>query len=198
MWCEGVRVWCEGVRVWCEGVYVCLCGLQVLIFSEKKAEVDDIHEYLLLKGVQAVSIHGGKGTCVGCFAVCQTATSCHMTDFLLPNSLLVTCRSGGQAVGHQGVQGGPQGCAGGDRRCFQGAGLPRDPACHQLRHADRHRELRWALCGATYQWRWSLLSTPRVCSICVSSCVIRSSPDWSYGTLWEDGDCNHLHQQEMR
>ncbi|CAI8024066.1 Probable ATP-dependent RNA helicase DDX41 [Geodia barretti] len=32
----------------------------VLIFSEKKAEVDDIHEYLLLKGVEAVSIHGGK------------------------------------------------------------------------------------------------------------------------------------------
>lgn len=35
---------------------------QVLIFSEKKAEVDDIHEYLLLKGVEAVSTHGGKGT----------------------------------------------------------------------------------------------------------------------------------------
>ena len=35
--------------------------MQVLIFSEKKAEVDDIHEYLLLKGVQAVSIHGSKG-----------------------------------------------------------------------------------------------------------------------------------------
>ncbi len=34
----------------------------MLIFSEKKVEVDDIHEYLLLKGVQAVSIHGGKGT----------------------------------------------------------------------------------------------------------------------------------------
>ena len=37
--------------------------MQVLIFSEKKAEVDDIHEYLLLKGVEAVSIHGGKGKC---------------------------------------------------------------------------------------------------------------------------------------
>ncbi len=33
----------------------------MLVFSEKKAEVDDIHEYLLLKGVGAVSIHGGKG-----------------------------------------------------------------------------------------------------------------------------------------
>lgn len=41
---------------------ILLCCLQVLIFSEKKAEVDDIHEYLLLKGVQAVSIHGGRGT----------------------------------------------------------------------------------------------------------------------------------------
>ena len=32
----------------------------VIIFSERKNEVDDIHEYLLLKGVEAVSIHGGK------------------------------------------------------------------------------------------------------------------------------------------
>ena len=36
--------------------------MQVLVFSEKKAEVDDIHEYLLLKGVEAVSTHGGKGS----------------------------------------------------------------------------------------------------------------------------------------
>ena len=34
---------------------------QVLIFAEKKADVDDIHEYLLLKGVGAVAIHGDKG-----------------------------------------------------------------------------------------------------------------------------------------
>ncbi|OBS65470.1 hypothetical protein A6R68_05989 [Neotoma lepida] len=33
----------------------------VLIFAEKKADVDAIHEYLLLKGVEAVAIHGGKG-----------------------------------------------------------------------------------------------------------------------------------------
>lgn len=33
----------------------------VLIFAEKKQDVDNIHEYLLLKGVEAVSIHGGKG-----------------------------------------------------------------------------------------------------------------------------------------
>ena len=32
----------------------------VLIFAENKNDVEDIHEYLLLKGVDAVSIHGGK------------------------------------------------------------------------------------------------------------------------------------------
>jgi ATP-dependent RNA helicase DDX41 len=32
----------------------------VLIFSEKKADVDEIEEYLLLKGVEAVGIHGGR------------------------------------------------------------------------------------------------------------------------------------------
>jgi len=32
----------------------------VVIFCERKGDVDDIHEYLLLKGVDAVSIHGGK------------------------------------------------------------------------------------------------------------------------------------------
>ncbi|KAF7490569.1 ATP-dependent RNA helicase abstrakt [Sarcoptes scabiei] len=33
---------------------------RVLIFAEKKQDVDAIHEYLLLKGVEAVAIHGGK------------------------------------------------------------------------------------------------------------------------------------------
>ncbi|XP_047079036.1 DEAD-box ATP-dependent RNA helicase 35A-like [Lolium rigidum] len=32
----------------------------VLIFCENKSDVDYIHEYLLLKGVEAVAIHGGK------------------------------------------------------------------------------------------------------------------------------------------
>ncbi|KAH9171532.1 P-loop containing nucleoside triphosphate hydrolase protein [Lactarius sanguifluus] len=32
----------------------------VIIFSDNKNEVDDIQEYLLLKGVEAVSIHGSK------------------------------------------------------------------------------------------------------------------------------------------
>jgi ATP-dependent RNA helicase DDX41 len=32
----------------------------VCIFSQRQREVDEIHEYLLLKGVEAVSLHGGK------------------------------------------------------------------------------------------------------------------------------------------
>jgi len=32
----------------------------VIIFCEGKNDVDEIHEYLLIKGVEAVSIHGGK------------------------------------------------------------------------------------------------------------------------------------------
>ncbi|KAI8814137.1 P-loop containing nucleoside triphosphate hydrolase protein [Cladochytrium replicatum] len=33
---------------------------QVLIFAENKNDVDDIQEYLLLKGIDSVAIHGGK------------------------------------------------------------------------------------------------------------------------------------------
>ncbi|CAF1196131.1 unnamed protein product [Rotaria sordida] len=33
----------------------------VLIFAQRKQDVDAIHEYLLLKGVETVAIHGGKG-----------------------------------------------------------------------------------------------------------------------------------------
>ncbi|KAL7310120.1 DEAD-box ATP-dependent RNA helicase 35, variant 3 [Mucor circinelloides] len=32
----------------------------VLVFAENKNDVDDIHEYFLLKGVETVAIHGGK------------------------------------------------------------------------------------------------------------------------------------------
>jgi ATP-dependent RNA helicase DDX41 len=32
----------------------------VLIFSEHQNDVDDIHEYLLIKGVDVVGLHGGK------------------------------------------------------------------------------------------------------------------------------------------
>lgn len=33
---------------------------RVLIFAEKKVDVDNIYEYLLVKGVEVASIHGGK------------------------------------------------------------------------------------------------------------------------------------------
>ena len=32
----------------------------VCVFTQRQREVDEIHEYLLLKGVEAVSLHGGK------------------------------------------------------------------------------------------------------------------------------------------
>jgi len=35
-------------------------GPPVLIFCSNQSDVDDVHEYLLLKGVDAVAIHGGK------------------------------------------------------------------------------------------------------------------------------------------
>lgn len=41
----------------------------VLIFSQKKGDVDDMHEYLLLKGVEAVAIHGGKDQAERDFAI---------------------------------------------------------------------------------------------------------------------------------
>ena len=44
---------------------------QVLIFPKKKAEVDDIHQYLLLKGVEAVSIHSGEDQEERRWAVCE-------------------------------------------------------------------------------------------------------------------------------
>lgn len=43
--------------------------LKVLIFAEKKQDVDAIHEYLLLKNVEAVAIHGGKGTLFSCLVL---------------------------------------------------------------------------------------------------------------------------------
>lgn len=32
----------------------------VLIFCENKADVDDVNEYLLIKGISAAGLHGGK------------------------------------------------------------------------------------------------------------------------------------------
>lgn len=48
----------------------------VLMFAENKADVDDIHEYLLLKGVEAVSIHGGKSKLFLFFLKFLTFVSC--------------------------------------------------------------------------------------------------------------------------
>ncbi|CAF0984427.1 unnamed protein product [Adineta ricciae] len=41
----------------------------VLIFAQRKQDVDAIHEYLLLKGVEAVAIHGGKDQVERSYAV---------------------------------------------------------------------------------------------------------------------------------
>ncbi len=38
----------------------CQTAPPVLIFAENQKDVDDIHEYLLLRNVEAVAIHGGK------------------------------------------------------------------------------------------------------------------------------------------
>ncbi|KAL3725009.1 hypothetical protein ACJRO7_030078 [Eucalyptus globulus] len=54
----------EYVKQEAKNVYLLECLQKtpppVLIFCEIKTDVDDIHEYLLLKGVEAVAIHGGK------------------------------------------------------------------------------------------------------------------------------------------
>ena len=119
----------------------------VLIFAEKKADVDAIHEYLLLKGVEAVAIHGGKGqdgTCIGMdpaaiaaphlipspawLACCYSPDSCCRPN----NSCLTLPRPGGKDQGHRGIPGGQEGCPGSHRRSLQGPGLPCHPACHQL------------------------------------------------------------------
>lgn len=55
----------EYVKTEAKVVYILECLQKtpppVLVFAEKKQDVDGIHEYLLLKGVEAVAIHGGKG-----------------------------------------------------------------------------------------------------------------------------------------
>ena len=66
----------EYVKQEAKMVYIleCLQKTQppVLIFAEKKHDVDAIHEYMLLKGVEAVSIHGGKGDFYIAFLVKQS------------------------------------------------------------------------------------------------------------------------------
>ena len=54
----------------------------MLIFAEKKADVDAIHEYLLLKGVEAVAIHGGKGQSSACIGMDSAAIAApHLNPF---------------------------------------------------------------------------------------------------------------------
>eukprot|EP00095_Tigriopus_kingsejongensis_P011305 snap_masked-scaffold14_size734282-processed-gene-6.7 protein:Tk11305 transcript:snap_masked-scaffold14_size734282-processed-gene-6.7-mRNA-1 annotation:"atp-dependent rna helicase abstrakt-like" len=54
----------EFIQTEAKVVYILEClkktAPPVLIFAEKKQDVDAIHEYLLIKGVQAAAIHGGK------------------------------------------------------------------------------------------------------------------------------------------
>jgi ATP-dependent RNA helicase DDX41 len=54
----------EFVRQEAKIVYLLEClqktGPRVIVFCENRQDVDDVHEYLLLKGVRAVSIHSGK------------------------------------------------------------------------------------------------------------------------------------------
>ena len=54
----------EFVKTEAKIIYILEClnktAPPVLIFAERKSDVDAIHEYLLLKGVEAVSTHGDK------------------------------------------------------------------------------------------------------------------------------------------
>lgn len=74
----------------------------VLIFAENKKDVDDIHEYLLLKGVAAVSVHGGKSQ-VGRWArEPGVGSSCAAAPSLALNLLPI---AGGAQRSHSRLQG---------------------------------------------------------------------------------------------
>lgn len=62
----------------------------MLIFAEKKADVDAIHEYLLLKGVEAVAIHGGKGQGGICIGMGGAAIGAPHLTLSLPSRLATT------------------------------------------------------------------------------------------------------------
>lgn len=49
------------------------------MFAENKNDVDDIHEYFLLKGVETVAIHGGK----------SKETFCNCTLFIVNSTILI-------------------------------------------------------------------------------------------------------------
>jgi hypothetical protein len=120
-----------------------------------QADVDDIHERLLTVAVEAVSIHGGKdqeereaaiqhfkaGTKVRAGAGgARGGVVCAMLPALMCAALRTvhSQRSGCDVRPLFACDyncGLCAGCAGGNGRGIQGAGLPRHSARHQLRHA---------------------------------------------------------------
>lgn len=60
----------------------------VLIFAEKKQDVDAIHEYLLLKGVEAVAIHGGKGCILVLYMNWRLEFIQAFSNFVKPHQLI--------------------------------------------------------------------------------------------------------------
>ena len=110
----------------------------VLVFCENKADVDDIHEYLLLKGVEAVAIHGGM----------DQVRSTH-TPFRsdAPSSLWRQLREGKRAEGKGLVRGGGRAIPSVHTRVSHHGGgpwlrLPRTISCREaapLTHSLSHR-----------------------------------------------------------
>jgi hypothetical protein len=119
----------------------------VIIFSDNKNEVDgalllcsvdinsysrtDIQEYLLLKGVEAVAIHGSK-----------SKSQCFQIIILFVNGPSLTNSSGGTRIRHPVVQIRCQRCNGSFRGRFERSRLQRNSTCHRLFHAKRNRRLR--------------------------------------------------------
>ena len=90
----------------------------VIIFCERKGDVDEIHEYLLLKGVEAVSIHGGKDQEERNEAIRLYKEGILVLAVDWNCMMYLTFRE--------------EGCASGHRHRSQGSRLPGDPACHQF------------------------------------------------------------------
>ena len=109
----------------------------VLIFCENKTDVDDIHEYLMLKGVEAVGIHGGKDQEEREYAINMYRSG--RKDVLIGTDVASKARERdemrsrcGAARDHSATR----------RPRVTGPRLPRRAARDQLRHAQGDRELR--------------------------------------------------------
>lgn len=101
----------------------------VIVFSDNKNEVDDIQEYLLLKGVEAVAIHGSKSMFSRLSRARDTVADCRLSP-------------GGTTVCHQILQVRRQGRHGRLGCRVQGSRFQRHPARHHLFHAKGDRGLR--------------------------------------------------------